>query len=188
MTINDWIDTASGARAYPADPEATEIRIYDIAHALGRICRFGGHVRVAHYSVAQHSILVSRLVPAELALVGLLHDAAEAYIGDIVKPLKSALYTFGPTGAVGITALEARWWACIANTFDLPRTIPAEVHDADRVALYIERRDVMAPNASVEPGTPCAVRIRPLCSKRATAAFLARFEELTPRFWRGLRS
>lgn len=175
----DWMVTASGVQAYPCDPEATDVRIFDIAHALGRICRFGGHVRVAHYSVAQHSILVSRIVPPSMALAGLLHDAAEAYIGDMVKPFKKHIYTFEASGAVGIKHLEARWWTRIARTFGLPPTMPPEIKAADMRALWTERRDVMAPNASVPTGTPLDVRIKPLCSRLATAAFLARFEELT---------
>jgi 5'-nucleotidase len=176
----DWMVTASGVQAYPAAPERTEIRIFDIAHALGRICRFGGHVRVAHYSVAQHSILVSRIVPPPMALAGLLHDAAEAYIGDIVKPFKGALWYVAepPLDLAPIAELEARWYARIAATFGLPSTMPPEIKAADMTALWTERRDVMAPNPSVPVGTPLEARIKPLCSKRATAAFLARFEEL----------
>ena len=75
---SEWIITASGKRFYLRRPTPADIDAGDVAHALAHICRFNGHTR-EFYSVAQHSILVSRLLPDELKLAGLLHDAAEAY-------------------------------------------------------------------------------------------------------------
>lgn len=69
---------------------ADKICIEDIANALSNICRFGGHIK-GHYSVAQHTLLVWHLCPQELKPAALLHDAAEAYVGDVVKPLKNIL-------------------------------------------------------------------------------------------------
>src|ERR1700683_336889 len=82
-----WIVTFSGRRFYVLDPRPSDVRIEDIAHSLSLQCRFNGHVK-NFYSVAQHSVLVSeRCDPAD-ALYGLLHDASEAYIGDMSAPLK----------------------------------------------------------------------------------------------------
>src|SRR4051794_27255584 len=86
------IPTASGARFDPFAPDAASIEIRDIAHALGNLCRFGGHCRV-FYSVAQHSCLVADLVERRGAGVecvhwALLHDASEAYLGDLPHPVK----------------------------------------------------------------------------------------------------
>jgi len=82
-----WFTTFTGKKFYPFSPRIEDIDIVDIAHALSLVCRFGGHLP-EHYSVAQHSVLVSYLVPTELSLEGLIHDAAEAYIGDIIRPIK----------------------------------------------------------------------------------------------------
>jgi len=82
-----YIKTYSGFDLFPEHPDPKSICIEDIANALSKICRWGGHIS-EFYSVAQHSILVSRLCEDENALVGLLHDASEAYYGDMVRPLK----------------------------------------------------------------------------------------------------
>ena len=85
--VGDWIQTMSGVIFYPLDPRPEEIRIEDIAHALSHQCRFAGHCR-EFYSVAEHSVRVSRELPQEFMLWGLLHDASEAYLVDLPRPIK----------------------------------------------------------------------------------------------------
>lgn len=85
--MSTFITTYTGRRFYPLDPNPADVCIEDIAHALSMICRFQGHVR-SFYSVAEHSVHVSRIVPPEYALAGLLHDASEAYIADVSRPVK----------------------------------------------------------------------------------------------------
>ena len=85
-----WIETVSGGRFDFDDIPANTINILDVAHALGNLCRFTGHVR-RFYSVAEHSINVSYVIQPRLALFGLLHDAQEAYCGDVNKPLRTLL-------------------------------------------------------------------------------------------------
>lgn len=145
MTIDErhgWMQSYTGRKLYVARPDVDAVDPVDVAHALSLICRFGGMVP-EHYSVAQHSILVSELVARtrpELVLAGLLHDASEYVLGDIVRPLKRHL------GAV-YTDLEQRWQVAIANKFGLD---PAALDDplvklADNQALAIERRDFLDP-------------------------------------------
>src|SRR5690554_7094997 len=83
-----FIQTYTGRRFYPLDPNPADVCIEDIAHALSRITRFNAHINAEWYSVAEHSVHVSRIVPPEYALAGLLHDASEAYIADVSRPVK----------------------------------------------------------------------------------------------------
>ena len=140
-------------------PSRRDVSILDIAWALSRICRFGGHVLAPHYSVAEHSVRVSRVVrdgggtPAEV-LHALLHDAAEAYIGDVVWPLKHL-----PEMA-GYRALEARVEAEVFASFGLPPELPAVVKRADLILLATEKRDLVRrhgdPSPSVRPEVAAA--------------------------------
>ena len=90
MRNGDWMVTYTHKKFWPLDPHCDDVCIEDIAHALSLICRFGGHCR-EFYSVAQHSILVAGLVAMvepEFTLEALMHDAAEAYLGDFIRPIK----------------------------------------------------------------------------------------------------
>ncbi len=88
--LDGFLPTCTGRSVHILNPRPEEIDIEDVAHALSHACRFAGHVP-AFYSVAQHSILVSELLDARTALWGLLHDASEAYLHDLTRPLKRAL-------------------------------------------------------------------------------------------------
>jgi len=152
-------------------PETIDIR--DIAHALSQFCRFTGHSRF-HYSVGQHSLLVSRIVPARFALHGLLHDASEAYLGDISRPLKHS------DVMERYRELEFRTQQVINEKFGLPLHEPDEVKHADLVALSTEFRDVV--NRQEEDlGLPPPHKdtIRKIQPEVVEDWFLARFMELT---------
>jgi hypothetical protein len=132
----NWMQLASGNAYYPVDPRACDVRIGDIAHSLAMQCRYGGHSS-RFYSVAEHSVLVSKIVPPEFALLGLLHDATEAYVTDVPRPLKGHLSNF--------EEIEALNWAAIAAAFDLPLELPACIHEADRDICRTEMRVLMPP-------------------------------------------
>jgi hypothetical protein len=135
-TRNDsnWIQTAHGRVFYPTDPRPEEVFLDDIAFALSNETRFGGHVR--KYSVAQHSCLVADHLPYHLAAQGLLHDATEAYLKDIPRPIKKYL--------IGYDLLESQMAQCIGRAFGLVLDpLPSEVHEHDGRALVTEKRDLI---------------------------------------------
>lgn len=118
------------------NPDPSNICIEDIGHGLSHVCRFGGHVR-SFYSVAQHSCLVSRHAPDRLAVAALLHDAAEAFIGDVIHPLKQCLPDY--------KKIETIWERAIAQAFGLEGLTPSDhgvIKILDLAALITERRDV----------------------------------------------
>ena len=133
------MQVASGQPHYILDPRPGDFDLREIAHSLSMLCRFNGHCR-RFYSVAQHSVLVSRLVPEKWAIHGLLHDAAEAYIGDMIRPLK------GHHSLSGFRTIEAAHEDAIWRQFGLEWDEDAwfYVGAADDLALAIEQRDVMA--------------------------------------------
>lgn len=167
--------TSSGLLLDIANPRPEDIRITDIAHHLARICRFGGAVIYQPYWVAIHSMMVSEKVPAEHALAGLLHDAAEAYLGDLASPVKALVPAFAD--------LERRWNLAIGEKFGLGTQLADQhpaVREADARALATERRDLMA----VNPGwTPSAepyegIVLRGMAPEFAKDSFLNRFDRL----------
>lgn len=141
----DWIQTFTGKQFYPADPRPEDVDIRDIAHSLSHICRFNGHCS-RHYSVAEHSILVALHVAwddahsetrAQDTLAALLHDASEAYLCDIPRPLKR-MPEMAP-----YRAMEANVERVIAERFGLPYPMPAIVKRHDERALATEYRDLV---------------------------------------------
>lgn len=172
-----WIQTFSGLRFDLLDPKPSMICLEDIAHALSLICRFTGHTR-RHYSVAQHSVLVAVIAhdsvcgaktQADIFRQGLMHDAAEAYIGDISTPLKRLL----PRAK----EIEAGIWLAIAKRFRLPAELDPIIKAADIRALVTERRDLLGASlqpwdASIEAILPMPAEIRRWSPKESRKMFL----------------
>jgi 5'-deoxynucleotidase YfbR-like HD superfamily hydrolase len=139
-TDDVWVSTATGRMVSLLDPQPETITLGDIAHALSMICRFNGHV-TRFYSVADHSVHVSKLVPPELAMVGLLHDAAEAYLGDIISPVKKMMAN---GQSMAFKDAERRLWEAICERFSIDPKLLASVKQADLIALATEKRDLLA--------------------------------------------
>lgn len=170
----DWGCTYTGRRYWPEDPRPEDIHPHDIAHALALQCRFGGHVR-RFYSVAQHSVLVSHICDPADALWGLLHDASEAYLVDIPRPVKRA------PGMSGYMEYEDRMMRAICDALQLPHEMPESVRKADEVLLATEARDLM-PAESVKDWTlieaPLEGVIEPWSPDLAKVLWLHRLDEL----------
>ena len=172
----DSILTFSGVYVRPLDPDPETLNIEDIAHALANQCRFTGHVK-QFYSVAQHSYYVSRMSNMN-SLEGLLHDASEAYLSDLSRPLKYA----NGLGDVYREA-ERKLEYAIAKKFNLQYPWPLSVKMADDVMLVREARDLMPDNFPLNEG----VDFNPEGPKEvvgwlpefAETMFLHRYRELT---------
>ena len=171
--IEPWIETFTGKRMYFLEPTPDMIDIVDIAHALSHVCRFGGHV-THFYSVAEHSLAVSKL--AENKLEGLLHDASEAYLVDIPKPIKAYLSNY--------KEIENKLMGAIAAKFGAGWPVSADTHDADAMQLKEEASIIMTSGGKDWVGNFPTKRdkgIEPLCYPPhiAKLLFLNEFSKLT---------
>lgn len=177
MSAN-WLQTYTGQVFIPEDPHPDQINIRDIAHSLSMQVRYNGHLD-QFYSVAQHSVLCSLIIEKDFALCALLHDATEAYVGDVPSPIKALL--------PGFCALEDRIYElAIAPKFGLPAKLPPEVKRVDREVLKMEYThlvkkyghdwhldEIDVPEGFSDTGIYC------LKQELAKDMFLNRFYELT---------
>lgn len=179
--VGSWTCTASGTRFYPLDPRPEEVNIEDIAAGLSKVCRYGGHT-IRHYSVAQHCILVADMVEhihgPEFALEALLHDSAEAYIGDMVRPLKHT------PEMEPFRIAEAKIEFAVAMRFQL------RMQEAHTIVKEIDDRIIIDEALQLMPTPPegwferhpnvqrLGVKIPRWSIKRVEETFLRRFYEL----------
>jgi uncharacterized protein len=167
--VGPFLVTVSGRTIYFLDPDPNEIIIEDMAHALSRISRWGGHTH-PFWSVAAHSLLVSQLLPGPLKLAGLLHDGHEYILGDVPTPLKELLREYGPIAAGLDSAIEKKFNIFLHN--------PA-IKIADTIALATERRDLRN-NGEVWPIAEGAApfHLIPVSIEITQRAFLKEFHHL----------
>lgn len=176
-----WILTYTGRRVWPLNLQSEDIDIRDIAHALAGENRWTSQSR-EWFSVGQHSLLVSEKVPSEFALWGLLHDASEAYLRDLPKPLKDL------PEAQWYRDAEERAMKAICERFWLPLEMPQEVADADRIMAATERRDFIVGNfpdweiklSDGTPAKPYPEKLHPLTPGMVEKLFLDQFKRLVP--------
>lgn len=164
--------TRSGRMFWPLEPRAEETDIRDVAQGLSCMCRFNGQCR-EFYSVAQHSVIVSRHLPEGMRLWGLLHDCSESFFPDMITPVKRAMPEFD--------AYEKALLRVMVGAFGLPPEEPAEVKRADRAVLAAEARDLFSTRLSLAAHPdidPIPETIRPWSPTEARARFLARYEEI----------
>lgn len=133
LFVQDHIKTYTGVYFNPLDPNPEKIFIEDIAHALAHIPRYGGHLP-QHYSVAQHSLYVARILPTPLKLAGLLHDATEGYLGgDVPSPIKARMPEYKAMENNLLTAILKKF-----GQFEVYMKNKDRIKDADVQALKIE--------------------------------------------------
>ena len=134
-----YIELASGNKWYVAQPGPEDARIEDIAAALSKLCRFGGHSS-EFYSVAQHSVLCAieawraEKTPEQILNV-LMHDASEAYLVDVPRPVKLMLPEY--------KTLEFRTEEALALAFNLTYPHPRYVKEIDNRMLNTEQKYLM---------------------------------------------
>ena len=177
-----YLQTVSGRWVNPFDPDPEQLDPDDIARALANQCRFGGHCRV-FYSVAQHSVIVSELVEqrggdAEEAFAALMHDATEAYLGDMPHPLKHR----SPLGAAFKQA-EDQLEEAIRDRFAIKPGVPA-IKLVDRALLATERRAFSAETwhwPELEGVEPLDLELTAWSPDEAADTFARRYAELDSR-------
>jgi uncharacterized protein len=178
--LGGWMQTRSAKAYHFEHPQQSSIVIGDIAHALSNICRYGGHSR-AFYSVAEHSVLVSLVVEKthpEHAFAALMHDATEAYVGDVPRPLKALL-------GRAYAELEKAAWLAICRKFGINPFLHECVKAADNAVLLAEK-DVLLDEPPIPwtwaAGlTPADVAINCWIPRVAKMVFIDRFRELRER-------
>ncbi|WP_192385146.1 hypothetical protein [Mesorhizobium silamurunense] len=159
-----WLDLLS--------PHTSAFTIEDIAHGLALQCRYAGQC-LDFYSVAEHSLLVSDLVEED-PLAALLHDAAEAFLGDITRPLKQMLPDY--------RQIETEMQRAIAERFGISTQSSAAIKRADLRVLAAEQAQIMPAGtdewAKRDRIAPALVKVRFLSPREAKSAFLRRYEAL----------
>lgn len=177
-----WVATADGRAYWPLELRPADVRIEDIAHALSNTCRWGGRCG-EFYSVAQHCVWVAQRTEEhapndpEFVLQALLHDAAEAYLGDLVTPIKRV------TSLAGRPYLKVESAALVAIHEALGVAHPEWAHtaliaDADARALATEARDLMGGVRWEGMALPLGPTLEPLSPRAARTQFLRMFERL----------
>lgn len=173
MSTGPYIQTRSGEHLFLQSPDPWKITLEDIAHALSNLCRFTGHTST-FYSVAQHSVMVAHMVQdagCNLATqrAALMHDAAEAFLGDVSSPLKSLLPEY--------KELEDIWWRAVAHRFALLPELPRTVKLFDARAVVAEAYAFLGegptgpgwPDVDVDPSAPA---LTPWAPRQAFEAFM----------------
>lgn len=167
------MQTYTGRPFYPLEPSPDDVEIESIAHSLSMLCRYNGHC-LRFYSVAEHCVLLSHSVDPENARWALLHDAVEAYVGDMVRPVKTDMPEF--------MQIEDNLEIMIAGKFNLGWPMPAQVKEHDTRIVVDEREQNMAPSSlpwSLLDGyRSLGVTLQCWSPDRAEAEYLSRYRQL----------
>lgn len=185
LTVEDrarkgsWMQTHTGVSFYPLDPRAADINIEDVAHGLAMCCRYAGQC-AQYYSVAEHCVMVSKHVHPTYAREGLLHDLSEAYLGDMIRPLKhtpemepfrkaEAAIEYQASVAFKLNTSQH----CASNVKSVDdRILIDEINQLQHTPIaYLQRMDT-------RNITALGIRLKCWSPPRAKRRFMARFAEL----------
>ena len=175
MDTKGSIITFTGRLFWPLNPKLEDINLLDICHALGNQCRFTGHTW-EFYSVAEHSCRVHDILPDELKLAGLLHDASEAFLMDLARPVKEQ------ESMEFFRKAEDKIMYLMAIKFGFSYPFESEIKKADKILLNTEYRDLMTKNELRESDfngvEPLASRIHPWTPVAGKYGMIDRLERL----------
>jgi len=162
----------SGAEIDLLDPDPATICIEDIAHHLAKLDRYNGAAPRHHYSVGQHCLYVSDILPEHLKLWGLLHDATEAICGDVVSPLKSLIPAY--------KEIEEGICKAVCKRFGLPCLGYGLIKEADKAVMAAEMIQLfgwydLARGVGI---APAPIQIAPMSWQHVRREFYARYERL----------
>lgn len=178
-TVEDgWIETYTGQAFHFLNPHPSEVHLQDIAHSLAMQARYNGHTKF-FYSVAEHSVLMAIWLlemgyTARVALTGLLHDAAETYIGDLARPVKEKIPDF--------KVIERRIDIAVSVRFNTYNPFPPVIKEADTRILVDERFQAMNPSSNkwgTDDMVALGVRIEGWSPQEAKINFLETYIKLT---------
>jgi hypothetical protein len=165
------VRTVSGVEVDLLAPKPEDIRIEDIAHHLSKLDRYNGASPEFHYSVAQHCLHVADVLPPELKLCGLLHDATEAFCGDVVSPLKALIPAYKEI-EVGIDS-------AVCEKFGLDCSDRKTIKLADKAVMAAEMIQLFGwLDMAQRTSTPASIKVRPMHWTEAKERFLAMFNHL----------
>lgn len=150
------VNTHSGAVVNVLNPDPASITLDDIVWSLSHIPRYLGHTDVP-YSVGQHCVLIANAIyqdtgDVELALAGLLHDASEAFLGDIIRPFKHLMLEYA--------TLEAKMEHAICQVFGLDMALMPKVKPWDS-RICVDEMTALMPRATPPSIEPLGIKIVP---------------------------
>lgn len=168
MRKGDWIQTYSGAKFYPLDPREEDIVSIDIAHSLSLQCRFAGHC-LKFYSIAEHSCHIYDAIEEEYKLHALLHDASEAYLTDVIRPMKQYMGDY--------KLYESVLEKMIFRKYGLFEEMPRRVKELDHRILHTEKLQNMKQTDDEwsDMAPPLDIELKFWSPEIARANFLRRF-------------
>lgn len=187
-----WMQTYSGRKFYPLAPLVDDIELMDVVHGLAMTCRYGGQCR-RFYSVAEHCLIVSSLVEQHarnagmaepevraLAREALMHDSSEAYIGDMIRPLKHQpeMIEFRRAEAAIETAIFAKFG--IVSTHEshaIIKTIDNRIL-VDEISQLMPLPEMYLESPLLAEESPFGVKLACWEPQRAQEQFMARYREL----------